>query len=76
LFCRRVLKFFSLFDFVYAINIKKTPPLAGMCNAEKGVQKDKRNQRWTTEHVRGYFASRTPLGLISTFAPIGMLDLG
>jgi hypothetical protein len=22
-----------------------------MCNAEKGVQKDKRNQRWTTELV-------------------------
>jgi hypothetical protein len=47
-----------------------------MCNAEKGVQKDKRNQRWTTELVRGYFGSRTPLGLISTFAKIGMLDLG
>ncbi len=43
---------------------------------EKGVQKDKRNQRWTTELVMGNFASRTPLVLISTFAAIGMLDLG
>jgi hypothetical protein len=43
---------------------------------EKGVQKEKRNQRWTTELVRAYLASHTPLGPISTFAPIGMLDLG
>jgi hypothetical protein len=60
---------------VYGINIKIKPPLAGLCNAEKGVQKDKRNQR-RAELVRGYFASHKALELISTFAPIGMLDLG
>jgi hypothetical protein len=42
---------------------------------KKSVQKDKRNQHWT-ELVRGYLALGKPLGLISSFAPIGMLDLG
>jgi hypothetical protein len=60
---------------VYAINIKINPPIAGLCNPEIDVQKDKRNQ-FLAELVRGYFASPKPLGLISTFAPIGMLDLG
>jgi hypothetical protein len=36
---------------VYAIKIKKTPPLAGKCKPEKGVQREKRNQRWTRELV-------------------------
>jgi hypothetical protein len=49
--------------------------LAELCNGEKGMQKDKRNQR-RAELVRGYLASGRPLGVISTFAPIGMLNLG
>jgi len=67
--------FFPFFEFVYAINIKINPPLAGLCNTEIGFQKDKGNQHWA-ELVRGYLGSHKPLGLISTFAPIGMLDLG
>jgi len=67
LFFNRVFKIFALFEFVYVINIKINPPLARLCNAEIGVQKDKRNQR--VELVRGYYVSPKPLGLISTFTP-------
>jgi len=64
---------------VYAINIKINSPLAGLCNPEIGVQKDKQNIGQSSlggELLRGNFVSHKPLGLISTFAPIGMLDLG
>jgi hypothetical protein len=58
-----LLPFLHLYNFSYKLMYKKS------------VQKDKRNQHWT-ELVRGYLASGKPLGLISSFAPIGMLDLG
>ncbi len=39
--------------------------LAGLCKAEKGVQKDMLNQRWT-ELVRGLFSASPRVPLEST----------
>jgi len=47
---------FRFFEELKNIENRAASFLAELCKAEKGVQKDKRNQCWT-ELVRGYLAS-------------------